>query len=89
MQRLHAIVRGHVQGVSFRYDTLRKALEIGVTGWVRNLPDGSVEVTAEGDRTQLQRLLDYLRRGPPAARVSDVQTEWSTAAGSFERFEIH
>lgn len=89
MQRLHAIVRGHVQGVSFRYETLRKAFEIGVTGWVRNRPDGSVEVTAEGERAQLQRLLDFLHRGPPAARVSDVQTEWSTAVGNFERFEIH
>jgi acylphosphatase len=87
-QRLHAVVRGRVQGVSFRYETLRKANQLGVTGWVRNRPDGSVEVMAEGDRGRLNRLLDFLWQGPPAARVSEVETHWFAATGAFENFEV-
>lgn len=87
-KRLHAIVIGKVQGVSFRYYTLQRALELSVTGWVQNLPNRSVEVVAEGDAVQLESLLVFLHRGPLAARVTDVQVEWFTATGEFTGFQI-
>jgi acylphosphatase len=87
-QQLHAIVHGRVQGVGFRDATERRAVELGVTGWVRNKPDRTVEVTAEGDRAALERLLEWLHRGPSAARVSEVEAEWKAASGSFEDFRV-
>ncbi len=87
-QRLHAVVRGHVQGVSFRYYTQAAAQRLGLTGWVRNLPDGAVEVTAEGPPAALNELLTFLQRGPAAARVAEVQPQWSPARGEFSLFEI-
>jgi acylphosphatase len=87
-ERLHAVVRGHVQGVSFRYYTQETALGLGLTGWVRNLPDGGVEVTAEGSRAALDQLLTFLCRGPVAARVAEVQTDWAAASGEFNLFDI-
>jgi acylphosphatase len=86
--QLHAIVHGHVQGVSFRYYTLRRANELGVTGWVRNLPDRTVEVTAEGTRAELEDLLQFLHKGPEGARVTNVDAEWRAPSGQYNRFEI-
>ena len=86
--QLHAIVHGHVQGVSFRYNTLVKANELKLTGWVRNLPDGSVEVLAEGGEPAVLGFLDYLRRGPGGARVTNVETDWTEAKGDLQGFEI-
>jgi acylphosphatase len=87
-QRLHAVVRGRVQGVSFRYYTEMTAIELGLTGWVRNLPDRSVEVVAEGAQRQLEHLLVFLNRGPSAARVTQVESSWSHATGEFDGFQI-
>lgn len=87
-QRLHATVHGRVQGVSFRHYTMLRAREIGVSGWVRNLPDGAVEVIAEGGRDQLDDLLAFLRQGPPAARVLEVDVLWGAATGEFDGFGI-
>jgi acylphosphatase len=87
-QRLHAQVYGRVQGVSFRYYTTLTAEQLDVTGWVRNRPDGSVEVVAEGTRAQLDRLMTFLNTGPSGARVSEVQAEWLEASGEFSRFEV-
>jgi acylphosphatase len=88
-QHLHAIVTGRVQGVSFRYYTVQAAREIGVTGWVRNLPDGrQVEVVAEGTRAQLDRLVDFLHDGSPAARVQSVQADWHPATEAYQMFEV-
>ncbi|MCS7056031.1 MAG: acylphosphatase [Thermoflexales bacterium] len=86
--RLHAIVRGVVQGVNFRYTTRREAQRLSLVGWVRNRPDGTVEVTAEGPRPQLEQLLDFLHRGPPMARVTAVEATWQPAGGEFTTFEI-
>lgn len=86
--RLHAIARGVVQGVNFRYATRREAQRLLLTGWVRNRPDGTVEVIAEGPRAQLERLLDFLRSGPPMARVTGVEATWQPATGEFIAFEI-
>lgn len=88
VQQLHAIVFGVVQGVNFRYSTRREAQRLGLVGWVRNLPDGTVEVTAEGARAALEQLLSFLHKGPPAARVTHVQVEWRSPTGEFTQFEI-
>jgi acylphosphatase len=84
--RLHAIIEGRVQGVGFRAFTMRKANEMGIDGWVRNLRDGSVEVIAEGQRTDLDKLLSALRRGPASAYVTKVKPDWRSATGEFDGF---
>jgi acylphosphatase len=79
---LHAIVRGLVQGVGFRYTTQAEAKKLGLGGWVRNLHDGGVEVDAEGDRSQLEMFLAFLHRGPLGADVDAVESEWLPAQGN-------
>ena len=71
---LHIFISGKVQGVWFRASTQSQAEKLGVTGWVRNLPDGRVEVLACGDRAQLTSLVTWLHQGPPDASVSRVET---------------
>lgn len=88
MERLHALVSGRVQGVWFRAYTQRKARELGLTGWVRNLPDGRVEVVAEGPRPQLEALAQWLWQGSPLSKVTDVTVEWLPVTGEFSRFEV-
>ena len=77
-----------VQGVNFRWFTQRRAAELGLTGWVRNRADGSVELIAEGNRNSLERLLDAVRTGPPESVVENVEAKWSAPSGEFHRFEI-
>ncbi len=86
--RLHARVYGFVQGVYFRDTTRQKAKTLGVTGWVRNAADGSVEVTAEGPKAALESLLAFLRVGPSHARVERVDAEWAAVTGDFSTFEV-
>lgn len=86
--RARALVRGLVQGVNFRWFTQRRALELGLRGFVRNLADGSVEVVAEGQRASVETLLDTLRVGPTAAIVENVEAQWSSPTGEFSRFEV-
>lgn len=81
-------VTGHVQGVSFRYATYRQALILGAGGWVKNLPDGSVQVCIEGDAATVGQLLDWLHDGPPSARVDAVTIEHQDYIGEFSGFEI-
>lgn len=78
---VHAWVSGLVQGVAFRYHTRVLARELGVRGWVKNLPDGRVEVWAEGARADVERLVAWLRHGPPSAQVSGVEVEHTRAQG--------
>jgi len=78
---VHAWVSGLVQGVAFRYHTRVFARELGVRGWVKNLPDGRVEVWAEGARADVERLVAWLRHGPPSAQVSGVELERTRAQG--------
>ena len=86
---LRAIVYGRVQGVFFRDFTSKHAAELGLTGYVRNLPDWkTVEVQAEGERNKLERLIDYLKVGPPRARVEKVETSWSEYTGGYSNFSI-
>jgi acylphosphatase len=86
--RLHAIVYGIVQGVNFRYYTRLRAEALGLSGWVANRSDGTVEVVAEGPRPAVEALLDFLRQGPPAARVDYVETYWEKPTGEFRGFRI-
>ena len=81
MQRRRVVVQGHVQGVFFRETTKRRALSAGVAGWVRNLPDGSVEAVFEGERAAVERLVDYAREGPCGARVDWVDVEGEEPEG--------
>ena len=86
--RLHAQIEGRVQGVGFRYFVEENAFALDLKGWVRNRWDGSVEVVAEGDRQSLEKLLNALRRGPRAASVREVHSEWSQATGEFGNFHV-
>jgi acylphosphatase len=88
MQRLTALVHGHVQGVAFRNYTQREAKRLKVTGWVTNLPDGTVKVVAEGPDEALTQLEKWLHKGSPWARVDQVDAEWSDATGEFGRFAV-
>jgi acylphosphatase len=85
---LSAIVRGMVQGVAFRYHTRRAAEGLGLVGYVRNLPDGTVEVWAEGGEGGLRELDAWLRHGPPSARVERVDSSWKDVTGAHATFEI-
>jgi acylphosphatase len=82
----HLIVRGRVQGVCFRAWTIRRAGEIGLTGWVRNCANGDVEAVVQGDDSAIGRFLALVRKGPPAARVDSVEVR-DEAAPVFARFE--
>lgn len=88
MERLHAVVEGFVQGVGFRMFVERQAATLGLVGWVRNRWDGSVEVVAEGQRSDLESLLEMLRVGPRSAVVHKVDTQWLPATGEFAGFMV-
>lgn len=86
--RLHALVSGRVQGVNFRYSTVHHAQTLRLTGWVKNLPAGTVEVLAEGPQPALAQLLEFLHHGPPHAHVYSVQAEWQPASDEFTDFDV-
>jgi acylphosphatase len=86
--RLQASVYGRVQGVGFRFFTQREAEGLGLTGWVANRRDRSVEVVAEGPRAALERFLQTLRRGPASAQVTRVQHEFLSATHEFDEFRV-
>lgn len=87
-QRLHAIIRGRVQGVSYRYYAALEAERLGLVGWVRNNPDGSVETIVEGKNSDLRDFIDFLHLGSPHATVSEVQATWQEPDGKLKRFQI-
>ena len=83
------VVKGRVQGVFFRDFTLYKASELGLSGYVRNLPHGqSVEVVAEGNKLKIKRLIEFLKIGPTSALVSDVEINWSEFSGEYSEFRV-
>lgn len=84
----NVIVSGKVQGVYYRKFTQENATRLGLVGFARNLPDGRVEVVAEGSRTALEELIRLLRQGPAFARVEDVDVRWSSPSGAFPDFGI-
>jgi acylphosphatase len=87
-KRVRIKVKGVVQGVAFRAYTRKEARRFGLTGFVRNLPDRSVEIEAEGEREQLEALVKWAWQGSPAAVVTDVITFWSEPSGGCNGFEV-
>jgi len=88
MSSVQVTVYGRVQGVYFRAFVSRRARELGLTGYVRNTPDRAVEVYAEGERKQIEKLIDHLKVGPSSARVDKVVVDWSEYAGNYPGFNI-
>ncbi len=88
MIRIHLFVSGRVQGVNFRSEIRRKARELSLTGWVRNLRDGRVEIKAEGSEESAEGLIEWIERDPYPARVSDVKMEREEYQGEFKNFKI-
>lgn len=86
--RMHVIVEGLVQGVNFRYYTRQKALELGLTGWVKNRHDGKVESIFEGDENAVEQIVDWCRQGPPAAEVFNISVRKEEWRGEFKEFRV-
>jgi len=86
--RAHVVVSGRVQGVFFRSETQDEARRQNVTGWVRNLPDGRVEAVFEGEKDNVDALIEFCRAGPPGARVARVEVVWEHFTGEFRDFGI-
>lgn len=86
--RAHLIVSGHVQGVYYRSNSAETGLKLGLTGWSKNLPNGTVEIVAEGDKERIEELIKWCRKGPPSARVEGVDIRWEAPTGEFEAFRV-
>jgi acylphosphatase len=86
--RAHLTIHGRVQGVYFRAATVYEAQNLGLTGWVRNCPDGSVEAVAEGPRDKLDVLIAWCHKGPAGARVTQVDVSFTAARNAFQGFAI-
>jgi acylphosphatase len=84
----HVFISGRVQGVGFRYSTVETAKELGLSGWVRNLPDNRVEAVFEGSNEVVEEMVRWCHQGPPAAMVKDVVVEYSQPEG-LQGFEVH
>jgi acylphosphatase len=85
---LHANIQGRVQGVFFRASVEERAIQLNLTGYVRNRPGNLVEVKAEGGKPNLEKLVEYLKAGPPGAMVKDIITTWGEYTGEFSGFRI-
>jgi acylphosphatase len=86
--RAHVIVHGHVQGVGFRAFAAQTASSLDLSGGVRNLNDGRVELEVEGNKTVIEAFVQQLKIGPPAGRVTGIETEWSQADGRYSTFSV-
>jgi len=87
--RAHIFVSGIVQGVFFRASAVSEAKRLGgLTGWARNVRDGRVEIVCEGDRVEVEKLIDWLSKGPEYAQVTDVEVTWKKTTGEFSNFDI-
>lgn len=88
LKQIHIRVYGRVQGVFFRASAQREARRLGLTGWVRNRKDQTVELVAEGEETGIKDLIAWAQAGPSAARVDKVDIRWRSFAGEFFDFRI-
>jgi len=86
--RMHLVIEGRVQGVWFRESTRREAVALKLTGWVKNRSDGTVEALIEGPEHEVNRLVSWCRKGPPAARVSGIRKRQETWQGEFDSFDV-
>ncbi len=82
------MIRGYVQGIFFRASTRDMAVGLGLTGWVRNVPDGSVEAVFEGPKDLLHQAIKWCHRGPRGASITGVDEEWDNYKGEFKQFDI-
>lgn len=89
LKRVHVIIEGRVQGVFFRAHTREEAKKLGVYGWVRNRPEGSVEALVEGDKSGVNRMLSWFKTGSPSSRVDRVLATEEEPVGENKTFEIH
>ena len=88
LKQVQLFVRGRVQGVFFRASAQREAKRLGLTGWVKNRPDGAVELLAEGEEDALKELIGWANRGPGSARVDNVDVRWRSFTGDYPDFRI-
>jgi acylphosphatase len=86
--RAHIFISGRVQGVFFRSETMHEAIQLGITGWIRNTPDGRVEAVVEGEEKNVKELSEFCKHGPPGARVANVEITWENCTGEFRNFEV-
>ncbi len=86
--RAQVVVHGIVQGVFFRASTRDEAVRLGVTGWVRNLPDGTVRALFEGEKKKVEEIIGWCHKGPPGAQVRKVEIFWESYHGEYRQFEI-
>jgi len=86
--RAHVFVSGRVQNVFFRSETRDEAKKRDLRGWVRNIPDGRVEAVFEGEEEAVKKLIEFCRKGPPGAKVTNVDVTWENYTGEFRGFEI-
>lgn len=86
--RAHIFVSGRVQGVFFRQNTQKKAKDLGLTGWVRNLPDGRVEAVFEGPKEKVEEMIEWTRKSPMISRVDNIDISWEEYQAEFNDFEI-
>jgi acylphosphatase len=88
MVRAHLFISGIVQGVGYRWSCNREARAVGLTGWVKNLPDGRVEAVLQGSREQVERMIKWCYRGPSEAQVSDIAVTYEDSLEDFKEFGI-
>ena len=88
LTRVHIFVSGLVQGVFYRQSAKEKSEKLGLTGWVRNLPDDRVEIVAEGEEEKIKELIDWAKEGPPSARVENLEVNFEKYKAEFIGFEI-
>ncbi len=87
-KRVQIIIHGRVQGVFYRASAQREAKRLGITGWIKNRQDGTVEALVEGDETKVKEFLNWSQHGPTTARVEDIETRWRSYTGEFSAFKI-
>ena len=88
VMEIHVIVKGHVQGVGFRFYAERAAVKSGLTGWVKNLSNGDVETVAQGSKQSLDSYIDWLKQGPSTARVIDISIQWREITQFYNSFSL-
>ncbi|OGD67947.1 acylphosphatase [Candidatus Berkelbacteria bacterium RIFCSPHIGHO2_12_FULL_36_9] len=88
MKRIHLLILGNVQGVGFRYNVRQKVMMLGLVGTVENLPDGSVEIVAEGEEEKLQELVKWCKSGYHYAKIDNIKVDWQKAERTYNDFEI-
>lgn len=88
MNSIHLYISGKVQGVNFRYFTKQKADVLGVTGWIKNLDDGRVEIMAAGKQDKLNQLIEWCKQGPSPAHVTGVELKWQDVTNKYSDFTI-